>query len=285
MELTDLRYFATVAELQNINRAAERLNLTPGAISKAVARLETELDTALFHRERQRIRLTDAGLHLQTRASHLINLEEDIRFSMGSQKGVFNLVIGGEDLILGEYAAQIIQRLRKKHFQFRTKLIPMKNAELFKKLKSGEVHIGLTSEIKKAYSNKKLGSFAFKTVAGTKHQLSEKSDQPINIAKLLEFGFIYPDDAVFGPLNTKSVSFDGWRDDKFPRKIIYRTPSIYVLSRILEEGLGLAYLPEYMVKSLDVKVIDVVGCPYSCEQMIYMTTPDHMKLSWLNQIF
>ncbi len=60
--LTQLRYFAVVAELENMTAAAEVLKVTQPALSTAMAQLETSLATQLFVRQRTRgIRLTSTG--------------------------------------------------------------------------------------------------------------------------------------------------------------------------------------------------------------------------------
>ena len=46
MELTLLYYFKTVAELENITKAAETLYISQPALSKAIAKLEKEMREA-----------------------------------------------------------------------------------------------------------------------------------------------------------------------------------------------------------------------------------------------
>lgn len=58
---TDLLAFDAVARHQSISRAAAELHLTQSAVSRQIRQLETQLGTALFHRVRQRVVLTDAG--------------------------------------------------------------------------------------------------------------------------------------------------------------------------------------------------------------------------------
>jgi DNA-binding transcriptional LysR family regulator len=72
MELRDLAYFTTIAELQHLGRAAERLHLSQPALTKCIRRLEAALDTRLFQREGRGIRLTPAGEMLLSR-SRLLN--------------------------------------------------------------------------------------------------------------------------------------------------------------------------------------------------------------------
>lgn len=56
-----LRAFEAAAQLSSFKRAAAQLHRTPSAISHQIRRLEEELGTALFHREPEGLRLTDAG--------------------------------------------------------------------------------------------------------------------------------------------------------------------------------------------------------------------------------
>src|SRR5678815_1628178 len=71
LDLRDLRYFETIAELGHLGRAAERLSLTQPALTRCVRRLEESFGTELFERVGRGIRLTSAGDALLTRARRL----------------------------------------------------------------------------------------------------------------------------------------------------------------------------------------------------------------------
>jgi DNA-binding transcriptional LysR family regulator len=60
MELNSLRQFLVVARLEHLSRAAEELRVAQPSLSRTIARLESELGTALFDRS-GRLRLNDAG--------------------------------------------------------------------------------------------------------------------------------------------------------------------------------------------------------------------------------
>lgn len=61
MDLRDLRYFETIAELEHIGRATERLHRTQPALSSAVRRLEEACGAPLLEKAGRGIRLTAAG--------------------------------------------------------------------------------------------------------------------------------------------------------------------------------------------------------------------------------
>lgn len=61
MELSQLHYFVTVAQMEHLTRAAESLHISQPALSKAISRLEEELGTTLFDRSFNRICLNRNG--------------------------------------------------------------------------------------------------------------------------------------------------------------------------------------------------------------------------------
>lgn len=59
--LTGIHTFVTAARCQSFTRAAEELGISKSAVGKAIARLESRLDIALFHRTSRHISLTADG--------------------------------------------------------------------------------------------------------------------------------------------------------------------------------------------------------------------------------
>lgn len=65
LELGYLRAFEAVARLGHVRAAALELNLTPGAVSQQIRKLQSSLAVELFEREGRRIRLTPRGSELR----------------------------------------------------------------------------------------------------------------------------------------------------------------------------------------------------------------------------
>ncbi|MGC5703348.1 LysR family transcriptional regulator [Pseudomonas sp. NFXW11] len=75
--LKGIDVFVCVADSGSFKAAGERLNLTPSAISKAIARLEGRLQLRLFQRTTRSLALTDAGVAFyRTCTGVLADLEE-----------------------------------------------------------------------------------------------------------------------------------------------------------------------------------------------------------------
>lgn len=61
MEMHQVRYFLAVAQTLNFTHAAERCNVSPPSLLRAIRLLEAEFGGALFRRERARTHLTELG--------------------------------------------------------------------------------------------------------------------------------------------------------------------------------------------------------------------------------
>lgn len=83
MDLRDLRYFETIAELQHIGRAAQRLHRTQPALTSCVRRLEEACGAPLFEKSGRGIRLTPAGVVLQKWAQRMRFDVEDAKREIG----------------------------------------------------------------------------------------------------------------------------------------------------------------------------------------------------------
>ncbi len=73
MDISQLKYFKTVAETGSFTRAAEALLMTQSALSKSIAKLEEELGLRLFERDGNRITLNRFGQRFLADTTALIS--------------------------------------------------------------------------------------------------------------------------------------------------------------------------------------------------------------------
>ena len=71
IELRDLRYFETIAEVKHLGQAAEVLHRSQPALTKCIQRLEEELGAALFERQGRGLVLTAVGKEFYLRAKKI----------------------------------------------------------------------------------------------------------------------------------------------------------------------------------------------------------------------
>lgn len=86
MDLRDLRYFETIAELEHIGRATERLHRTQPALTSCVRRLEQACGAPLLEKSGRGIRLTAAGKVLLKWAQRMRFDVEDAQREIGDFK-------------------------------------------------------------------------------------------------------------------------------------------------------------------------------------------------------
>lgn len=284
-----MRYFLGVARTQNIHHASEELHVSPGSLSKAIARLEEELSVKLFSREGRNIRLTEHGRLLQRRVSEIIQLEEATRLELSGVKGSIQVQIAGAEILLSSWGVDFSQTMKKKFPLAQFDFQATDDESALERVKRGEAHLAIvTADIpaNSELSAKTLGETMFKTYLGKGHPLYThvKNKKIVQVGELLKHAFVGPSHPLLGKVGQKQ-SLDGWRDDHFPRKVEYLTSSLKILEELVVSGKAIAYLPEYFGNGLNLEMIKVVGCPYTCNQKIKMVARNPKDLSWLNQVF
>ncbi|MGZ3726703.1 MAG: LysR family transcriptional regulator [Pseudobdellovibrio sp.] len=287
MEIFELRYFLAVAQNENVHRASEALNVSPGSLSKAITRLEDELGISLFYKQGRNIRLTPEGHALKKRASLIVQLEEDTKVELGGQKGTLNVVISAEEILHTHFGISLAEKTQKHFSQARFQFLTRTEAKVIQQIEDGEAHFGLlTGEVPQGLKSKTLLKVEFKTCASSSHPIFKKFAQSakIPVEEVLKFGFVSPESALLGRVSN-SASLDGWRDDKFPRNIKFRATGLKIVEELVTQGQAIAYLPDYYVKEMGYVAMSVTGCPYSCHQSIKLVCKDPSALSWMSRIW
>jgi DNA-binding transcriptional LysR family regulator len=105
--LGNLEAFVEAAQRGSFTLAAERLQITPSAVSRRVAQLEDELGVSLFHRTTRALRLSDDGRAFFERACNALRELDEARDSMrrlrdrpaGLLRAVVPTIEGRHDLV------------------------------------------------------------------------------------------------------------------------------------------------------------------------------------------
>lgn len=79
MEFLQLKYFCDAAEMQNISRAAKLNKVPASGVSSSIKRLEQELDTTLFLRYANKVKLTEQGQFFYEEAVRLLEELESVK--------------------------------------------------------------------------------------------------------------------------------------------------------------------------------------------------------------
>lgn len=140
--------FNTVAEAGNISHAAKELYISQPAISKAVTRLEQNLETKLFIRSSRGVTLTDSGkmLYEQTNAAfkHLKQAEETIK--KNKKLGTGSLKIGVSTTLCKYVLMPYLEKFIKLHPHIKISISCQSTYQTLHLLQNHKVDIGLVGE-------------------------------------------------------------------------------------------------------------------------------------------
>lgn len=290
METFEIRYFLAAAADQNIHKAAKALSVSPPAVSRAVSRLEGELGVKLFHRIGRNIELSPEGKKLQKEVSRVNNLLEDIRATFNPSKNSIPISICGTEFGLSAFLPDVVKHLRKSKILFSLDIRTVPNTKLVEELVlNREANLGIISGAQPSNTLSKisLGRLESRTLVGENHPLYEraKGKKKTTIEEVLKFEFVSFHQSIFGGSLGYMGSGDGWRDDKFPRRISLKTQSLGTALSAIASGLYLGYLPLGVVNNSSVQVLEVTGCPYSCKTDSFLLTLDPSELDWSRRVF
>ncbi len=105
-------YFYHAARLGNLTAAANEINISQSALSKAILKLESELDCQLFFRNRRGVQLTPAGEILFEGVKRTLGImDETVSRMQCMKKADFGaILIGSGDDLFSYYMLPIIKR-------------------------------------------------------------------------------------------------------------------------------------------------------------------------------
>lgn len=270
MEIFELRYFAAVADVENIHKASEQLNVSASALSKAIGRLEDELRVDLFEKDGRNIKLSSQGRVLHEKCRQFFSLEMETKAAVSGTDAQIEFKLAGPELFLSLYGLNQVREWKKNFAQANFEFETCSESDAQQAVLDRAVHAAIITEPKNKLPGLKYSQIErvnFKTFVSENHELASRR-KPISVEELLTFDFLAPAEELLGKVKTESA--DGWRDDKLTRKLRYKNVGLKTIEVLTLAGEAVAYLPESLGKSLGLKALTLSGCPYSCEQKIVL---------------
>jgi len=125
-----IRTFVTVAEKASMTAAANALNLTQGAVSQQVKRLEDVLGCNLFERDRRGLRLTRSGERLLGKGKRLLSLNDEIWAEMAGGAVAGKVRLGVPYDLVGTLLAPVLKAYAEAYPQVEISLLCAASPEL-----------------------------------------------------------------------------------------------------------------------------------------------------------
>ncbi|MBB1127785.1 MULTISPECIES: LysR family transcriptional regulator [Limosilactobacillus] len=140
MELRVLRYFLTVAQYQNMTKAAHELLVSQPTLSKQLSDLETELGAKLFTRGHRQITLTQEGEYLRTRAREIVQLVDQTAANIQSDQVITGrLSIGAGESVGMKRIMKVVSEIIQAYPDVKIHLISGNADEMETALKHGTI--------------------------------------------------------------------------------------------------------------------------------------------------
>ena len=149
MNLQHLEYFKVIAETKNFTTASNILSVTQPALSKAISKLEEELEVSLFKREGRNIKITKFGeVFLKYTDSALTEIQRGKEKIQSMKKNNDNVISVASTYCIGAtFIPFIISNFSRNNLQVRFNINNQSTEEILKDLKYGRVDFGFFDNI------------------------------------------------------------------------------------------------------------------------------------------
>lgn len=246
MDLQSLNTFIQVAELGSFTRAGEKLGFSQPTVSFQIKRLEERMGAPLFERVGHTISLTDAGRDALSYAQHIVRLSEEMtrsRHQRSVARGEIRVAMADSlctPLLAGEFS-----RFREKYPQVSLSVTTAGTGELFRLLDHNEVDLVCTLDNPIYNTNYIIAheeKIAMHFVCGAEDPLAGR--RSLTLQELREAPFL---------LTERGMSYRRMLDEELARHAMEIHPvlemgSADLLCRLVEEGAGLSFLPDYVTE-------------------------------------
>jgi len=146
MELSDLKVFLQVASSGGITAAAQKLHRVPSNITARIQKLEQELDTQLFLREKNRLRISPAGEQLLPYAKEMIRLSQQAINELQKTTPKGRLTIGAMEAVAATRLTEPLMRFHKEYPEVNLQIETGPTGLLIERVLAGEIDIALVAD-------------------------------------------------------------------------------------------------------------------------------------------
>lgn len=256
MDTNRIRYFLSLLKTGSVTKAAELHHISPPALSKAIKVLESELNEKLIVPDGRGILLTDKARALAPALQEIIQkldavIERSELRENPSQDGSPLRVATFE-----VFSTHFMERALSGVFKGRPCLVyEMTPGQMENAVAEREADLALTyipvphpDLDHQRIQLIEMGIFALKN---TFDGFSER-----------ETPFVIPVAPIQGSPN-KVRGLDGWPDDAFPRRVLYKVGMLESALGICRRGLAVAYIPKFIARLHN----EIVKADYHLEEI------------------
>lgn len=246
MDINNLKAFISVAETGSFSAASEQLFLTQPAISKRIASLESELDTALFDRIGRQVGLTEAGIALLPRARKILDELEDSRRVIRNLSGKVSgtLSLGTSHHIGLHRLPPILSDYNQKYPDVKLDLHFLASEEVCQQVIHGDIELGIVTlpQVPEApLRYKKIWDDPMDIMISATSSLAKETN--LTLETLLTHPAILPEPGTY----TRAIIEAAFEKIDKPLAPGMSTNSLETVRMLVSIGLGWSVLPRTMI--------------------------------------
>ena len=284
MDWDKLRIFHAAAEAGSFTHAGDTLNLSQSAVSRQVSALERDLQTPLFHRHARGLMLTEQGEDLFRTVQEVISKLDATRSRLTDSRERPN----GELRIttnLGFGTGWLTPRLKGFLDAFpdvKVRLL-LTDDDLDLGMREADIAIRLREPEQPDLIRRRLLTISYHLYASPAYIAAH--GQPQTLADLDQHRLLGLSAAGISPLlDNLNAHLTLERGAKNPRQTAFSVNNIPALFRAVNEGLGIATLPDYLV-GLDSPLVALMRQTVTPELDVYFVYAEEMKNVARVQVF
>lgn len=175
------RAFVATAETGGMTQAARLLNLTQGAISQQIKRLEELLQKPLFHRDHRQLTLTAEGERLLLHARRLIALNDEIWGLMSAPDFEGTVKLGVPRDIIRPFMPPLLRSFNDAWPRVRIELICNSSPNLRVMLADGAIDLCVTTEVETPIGAERLMTDELLWLGGRGGRAKDETPLPVAI--------------------------------------------------------------------------------------------------------
>jgi DNA-binding transcriptional LysR family regulator len=235
-----LRVFVEVARNLSFVRAAERLHLTPPAVTMQVKELEAAIELPLFDREGRKVSLTTAGEYFLVYAKRLLATLKEADDAMARLRKLESGTLTVGMVATAKYfVPHLLARFREEHPNVELRLqVGTNREELVGLLQQGDVDLAIMGRPPKelAARAEPFAAHPHVFVAPPGHPILAIGHPPV--AALAPYALIVREPAS----GTRALMDRFFQDHRLEPRIAMEMPSNETIKQAVMAGMGLSFL-------------------------------------------
>ena len=250
MHLLTLKYVATVAELGNYTKAAEKLYISQPALSQSVHRLEAELQVQLFNKRGGRLVPTAAGEIVLEKGTKILELHRELlnEVSHINELKAGTLTIGVSPFYQKVYLSRWLAAFQAHYPGVEVAVQESYSQNTIESILRGELDVGLVSapipdtveECMKAFEEEVLLAVPPSFPINAQYKVTDHEDYPeVDLSDFREMNFI----SYRSGRNMTQLMNNKCMEAGFVPKIVIRCSSAESVNAMIASGMGVGLVP------------------------------------------